>query len=273
MSPSFIACAEEALDAAQALIAGPVPTRPRAAAGVRWKQPHDYVTDLDVQVEHAIAAVIHAHFPGHRIAGEERYRADGDAGPVWHVDPIDGTRNLVAVRPEVAVCLGLYIDGVPTLGAIGLPCRGLQLIGQPDGGVQLRFDGGRQPLPPLGEGALDRALVGLPGALQPGHGAETVRAVMARLDGQVEGLRISGALGYDLACIALGELDARLSLAAKPVDVAAGVPLIHALGGIVTDLDGAPYRLGSRGFLAARSAEIHAGVAAALQAVSLPGSR
>lgn len=261
--PSALAVALSALDAALPLLGGLPGTRPPAPSGVRWKEAHDYVTDLDLQVEEALARHILAAFPQDRIAGEELHFAQGSQGGVWHLDPIDGTRNLVARRCEVAVSIARYLDGAPEAAVLALPWRGLTLS------AEARHPGATcngEALPPLGEGEASRALLGLPGALQPGHGAPVVRELLARLEGVVEGVRVTAALGYDLGLIALGELDARLSLAAKPVDVAAGAFLVQQLGGVVTDLRGRPYVLGSPGILAARSPEIHAAVLGALQA-------
>ncbi|RME28776.1 MAG: inositol monophosphatase [Deltaproteobacteria bacterium] len=265
-------CTLEALADSAALLAGDLPTRPAVPADIRDKEPHDYVTDLDLRVERAIADRIRASFPADAIAGEEIFDAP-DTVRRWIVDPVDGTRNLVAGRPDIAVCIGLYEGRRGLVGGIGLPCRGLALLASADRpGATLHAGDAAVPLARLGAGPLDRALVGLPGALQPGHGAATIRALAGELAGRVEGLRISGALGYDLALIALGELDARVSLAAKPVDVAAGVVIIEQLGGVVTDVEGRRYQLGRRGLIAARSPEIHAGVLEALQRARSTGA-
>ena len=56
---------------------------------------------------------------------------------VWIIDPVDGTREYGEGRADWAVHVALAIDGMPTIGAVGLP--GL--------GVVLRTDR-PQPLPP-----------------------------------------------------------------------------------------------------------------------------
>ncbi len=70
-------------------------------------------------------------------------------------------------------------------------------------------------------------------------------------------MRITGALAYDLACIAIGELGARVSLDAKTVDVAAGAFLITQAGGKITDLDGEEWTTDSSTVLAARTSALH----------------
>ncbi|KAF2274704.1 3(2),5-bisphosphate nucleotidase HAL2 [Westerdykella ornata] len=44
----------------------------------------------------------------------------GRIGRIWALDPIDGTKGFLR-GGQYAVCLGLLVDGVPTVGAIGCP--------------------------------------------------------------------------------------------------------------------------------------------------------
>ncbi len=46
---------------------------------------------------------------------------------VWIIDPVDGTREYGEERTDWAVHVGLAIDGVPSIGAVGLPGLGLVL--------------------------------------------------------------------------------------------------------------------------------------------------
>lgn len=46
---------------------------------------------------------------------------------VWIIDPVDGTREYGEERNDWAVHVGLAIDGVATVGAVGLPGLGLVL--------------------------------------------------------------------------------------------------------------------------------------------------
>jgi len=47
--------------------------------------------------------------------------AQDTAGPVWCVDPLDGTREYSQGRHDYAVMIGLLLDGVPVVGAVALP--------------------------------------------------------------------------------------------------------------------------------------------------------
>jgi 3'(2'), 5'-bisphosphate nucleotidase len=46
---------------------------------------------------------------------------------VWIIDPVDGTREYGEERSDWAVHVGLSIDGVPAIGAVGLPGLGVVL--------------------------------------------------------------------------------------------------------------------------------------------------
>ncbi|KAH7135480.1 hypothetical protein B0J11DRAFT_425173 [Dendryphion nanum] len=46
--------------------------------------------------------------------------AGGRKGRIWALDPIDGTKGFLR-GGQYAVCLGLLVDGIPTVGVIGCP--------------------------------------------------------------------------------------------------------------------------------------------------------
>jgi 3'(2'), 5'-bisphosphate nucleotidase len=68
-------------------------------------------------------------FPDDRVRSEEDDRAEelaDDAGRVWIIDPLDGTREYSERRTDWAVHVALAIDGAPAVGAVALP--GLDLV-------------------------------------------------------------------------------------------------------------------------------------------------
>jgi fructose-1,6-bisphosphatase/inositol monophosphatase family enzyme len=81
--------------------------------------------------------------------------------------------------------------------------------------------------------------------------------IIAKVARKVAGIRVTGALAYDLACLVLGEIDARISTSAKLVDVAAGACLIRRNKGVVTDLLGNEWKPGSCTLVAARTKRLH----------------
>ena len=74
--------------------------------------PSDWVTVVDIGIEHHVRQELLAAFPGHTIVGEELGGiANFAAGtPLWYVDPVDGTTNFVHGLPWSSFSLALADD-------------------------------------------------------------------------------------------------------------------------------------------------------------------
>ncbi len=245
-----------AVRAGQELLVGQSSGKPVRPSSIFSKAPHDYQTDMDVLVEKRIAEVILSRFPDHGIQGEESAAENTGSEHVWYIDPIDGTRNYIEGRPEIAISVALYTANQPVVGVISLPFRGL-VIAASRGQDGIIVNGSITKLKPTTD-SLDHALVCIQGDIRSQRDTEAFRQVAWALVHSVEGFRITGALAYDLACVALAEVSARISLTAKPVDTAAGAFIITQGGGTVTDARGGPWSLESRTILASSSPTIHA---------------
>ncbi|WP_283775811.1 inositol monophosphatase family protein [Rhizomonospora bruguierae] len=64
-------------------------------------------------------------------------------------------------------------------------------------------------------------------------------------------VRMNGSAAVDLSWLAEGKLDASVTLANHPWDVAAGVVIAREAGAIIMDQDGSEHTLGSRATIAA----------------------
>lgn len=249
---------EVALLASQAstkLLLNQIRSKPRLPLQIKEKALSDYQTDLDLKVEDLIINLILKEFPNDTIISEERGVLKGSSTKVWYIDPIDGTSNLIAGRPEIAISIGLYENHMPRMAVLSLPCREIEIaVNAPGQGLLIN---GRIFRPPKAVERLEDAIIGIPGDFRKQKDAFLPLRSVEKLARKVRGIRITGALAYDLAAIALGELDARISLSAKAVDVAASVILIREVQGIVTDVFDNSWSLNSSSILAARSKVIH----------------
>ena len=179
---------------------------------------------------------------------------------VWIVDPIDGTRSLVAGRPEYSISIALVADGEPVLGGVCNPASGVTVVGG------------------LGVGL---AVEGEPKLAFPGRARDGALRVLASRSecrsgewdawlssGEVDVLPISS-VAYKLALVAAGFADATWTVWPKSEwDVAAGAALVRAAGGTVWPSGGGALRLNRavpqfRGFAGA-SARVAARVQAML---------
>ena len=88
-----------------------------AAISISNKGLQDFVTNADRECEALIRAAIARDFPDDGFVGEETGRTGGD-GPVWVIDPIDGTNNYMRRLPDWGVSIALVADGEIMLGAI-----------------------------------------------------------------------------------------------------------------------------------------------------------
>ena len=87
-----------------------------SAEDVREKAPGDLVTVADEASELALTRGLLELLPGSTVVGEEAVASNPNvlnrlvgAGPVWIVDPIDGTANFAAGRPVFGIIVALVI--------------------------------------------------------------------------------------------------------------------------------------------------------------------
>jgi len=147
---------------------------------------------------------------------------------VWVVDPIDGTLEFVQGIPEWCVSIGLVEDGVAVAGGICNPAAGERFLGSLETGISLNGEALPVPVPRRASEPLVLA-----------SRSEVKRGEWA--DFQNRGFTIlpMGSVAYKLARVAAGLADATWTLVPKHEwDVAAGVALVRAGGGIVSTPDG-----------------------------------
>jgi myo-inositol-1(or 4)-monophosphatase len=106
--------------AAIAVDAAALAERLRAEGGgvASFKGAQDFITAADGATERFIRDRLAATFPGEAILGEEMGGAADGAGPLWVLDPIDGTSNFSRGGDRWCVSIGLVIGGRAVAGAI-----------------------------------------------------------------------------------------------------------------------------------------------------------
>jgi len=209
------------------------------------------VTDVDRAVEDRLRAMIAAAHPSHGVVGEERGATAADGGPVWVIDPIDGTLPFLAGIPVFGTLIALIEDGAPLIGVIDMPVTNERWLGCRG-----------RPTTRNGAPVRARPCDDLAGALMSTsnpdfYGADDGDA-FARLKAAVRWTVYGGScLAY--AQLASGRTDLGVDVALEPFDYLALVPVIEGAGGVISDWRGAPLTLssGSR-ILAAGDARRHA---------------
>jgi myo-inositol-1(or 4)-monophosphatase len=239
----------------------------RAESAVQ-KKGNDFATEVDLAIERQVVEALTAK-TGIGVHGEEFGGADVDSPLVWVLDPIDGTFNYAAGSPLAAILLGLVRNGEPVAGLTWVPFTGERFTGI--AGKPLRSNGVEQP--PLQAAKLADSIVGLSTFNVDSRGRVPGRyrlAVVENLSRKCSRMRMHGATGVDLAYTAAGILGGAISFGAHVWDHAAGIALVRAAGGIVTDLDGSDWTTKSRSVLVAAPG-VHGELLELLNGVGDPG--
>ena len=210
---------EAALAKARELLARFTP----GAVDAQKKSGGDPVTEADTAVDSLLKSMLPRDGEGWLSEETLDDPARLSARRVWVVDPLDGTKEFVQGLPEWSVSVGLVEDGRAVAGGILNPPTDQLILGAEGHGVTL--NGRPAGLSPRTE--LEGAVV-LASRSEVGRGQwEAFR------DSPIE-VRAIGSVAYKLALVAAGLADATWTLVPKHEwDVAAGVALVLAAGGVV----------------------------------------
>lgn len=211
----------------------------RARFDIESKSDLSPVTQADRAAEAAMRAIIEQERPQDGIVGEEYGTVREDAGRVWVLDPIDGTRSFIAGRPIFGTLVAMMQEGWPILGIIDQPIsreRWCGMAGQPT-----TLNG--QPVRTRPCRALDQAILASTGPQYfPGCSGEH----FSILAGQCRDT-VWGGDCYNYALLASGQIDLVVESGLKLYDIAALVPIVEGAGGHMCDWTGNPLDRDSKG--------------------------
>lgn len=232
------------------------------------KKGNDFATEVDLAIERQVVAELEKA-TGIGVHGEEFGGSSVDSPWVWVLDPVDGTFNYAAGSPLAAILLGLLRNGEPVAGLTWAPFTD-QRYTAVSGGPLMKNG---VPQPSLAHTELSDALVAAGSFSADSRGRFPGRyrvRLLENLSRVSSRLRMHGSTGLDLAYVADGILGAAVSFGSHVWDHAAGVALVRAAGGIVTDLTGEQWSAGSRSALAAAPG-VHAEILEILRDTGEPG--
>jgi 3'(2'), 5'-bisphosphate nucleotidase len=162
------------------------------------------------------------------------------------VDPLDGTRELVAGRDEFTINLAIVDGGRPRLGIVAAPAQGLLWRGiEGSGAERLRLSPGAPANAAQGHSIIrtrPAPRAGLVAAVSRSHLDPQTEALLARLP-----IAARHACGSALKFCQIAEGSADVYPRLSPTcewDVAAGHAVLAAAGGVVTTPEGAPLSYG-----------------------------
>lgn len=214
---------------------------------LQLKQPGDFATEVDLAIEQRLRERL-SQETGFPVLGEES-GGEITESPVWIVDPIDGTANYTVGNPMCSILVSLLVAGQPVVGVTAIPLLGRRLSAHE--ASPLLVNG--RATPPLQSQDKLVAQVGFSSVASPVNSQfpSLVRqGLLSKLAETFLRPRITGSVGVDLAFTSQGIFGGSISFSPNVWDNAAGVMLVRAAGGRVTDTEGNPWTVHSAGVVA-----------------------
>lgn len=213
------------------------------AADMRTKSgPLDPVTIADETAERALTEGLQRLFPAVAVIGEESVAADPglmdrlrQPGPVFVIDPIDGTQNYAAGLPLFGVMIALVENDEILAGLIHDPLRDDTVVATAGQGAFLIRADGKTTRLSVARPVPVREMIA---SVSWQYMTEPVRSrVLHNLTGfgQIPNLRCAAAT---YRAIATGHIHVNLSRRTLPWDHAPGALIVAEAGGHVRKLDG-----------------------------------
>lgn len=199
----------------------------------------DLVTEADVASEQVVLEILREAGGDIGVLAEES-QASYDTlphGPVWIIDPLDGTTNFAHGFPFFAVSIA-YAEGTTSkVGVVYAPMHDELFCACQGGGAWLNG----HPIHVSGAATLQESLLatGFPYAIE--QEVDGVMEALKRLVTRSQGVRRAGAAALDLAYLACGRTDGFWEINLKPWDTAAGMLLVSEAGGRLTTYNGQGY--------------------------------
>ena len=214
------------------------------------KGDSNFVTEVDTKIERAMKERLLSLYPDTQFMGEEGDNSNVDfTTPVWILDPVDGTSNLIHDFQNSSMSLALAVDKQVVFGIIyhystkeyfyAKKGKGAY-VGQLFSNAQVfGFFYNQTPLHVSNTTELSRSLVSFgtspyDKATLGEKNCETLKQIFFLC----EDIRRIGSAAIELAYVAAGRVDIYLERNLKPWDYAAAIIIIEEAGGIITDYKG-----------------------------------
>lgn len=213
------------------------------ADDIMEKGPGDIVTVADLESEEKITPRLLELIDGSVVIGEEAVSKDASVlerfdsdGPVWLIDPIDGTKNFAEGDARFCIMIGLVYRGETIAGWIHDPTTGQTAIAEKGAGAKLEDA-------PLRVSPNARPLSAMIGQVNYGtyisKDRSKVRTLVAQTFEREEKIRCAG---HDFLGQCVGSRDFALYRRLWSWDHVPGALILAEAGGKVSRLDGLPYR-------------------------------
>lgn len=225
---------------------------------VETKNGRDIVTNVDKQIEDFCLSLIRKHFPTDDIISEESLsdKPLPATGRYWVIDPLDGTWNFANGIPAFAIQVAFVVDNEVTLSAIDIPFgllgREIYFAERNQGSF---LNGTRIFAKTQTE--ITRTVIAVSDFSWGKNTTLNETAILNSLSTEIGRIRLWGSSAVAFAHLAAGRIGAYLGFNQKIWDILPGLLLAQEAGCILYGIDGKPYNLGDKNYIAvAKNTEI-----------------
>ncbi len=199
------------------------------ARGITFKNGDELVSHADKEADAKILDILKQAFPEDDFLTEETFDPTRSTAvrTGWIIDPLDGTRNFTASIPHFAVSIAYVKDGKPVIGVVYDPMSD-ELFSAAAGQPMVN----KRPMKVSSATEVKDTVISMCNPLPAGF-MQLKKPSHRRL----------GCTALDMAYVAAGRLGASCERNLKVWDIAAGMALVEAAGGKVTDFQGQPLDL------------------------------
>ncbi len=222
---------------------------------VAHKGTVDLVTEYDVKTEKFILEQLQSHFPEYVLIAEESHKGSYYYDKAIYIDPIDGTTNFIHGIPHLAISIGVWEHGVPTMGVVYNPI--LEELFWATRGEGAYRDGVRLHVSDQENLQTSLIATGFPYAkADAGVEFRWVVECITNILPHILDIRRIGAASLDLCYLAQGKVDGFYEIDLKPWDVAAGIVILLEAGGEISNVKGESFDFEDKSFVASNT-KIH----------------
>lgn len=194
----------------------------------------DYVTQTDFKVQSFLMEKLSQAYPEAGFLAEEKENDYKGGTPVWIIDPIDGTTNLIHGCNMSAVSLAYYDSRETVFGAVYNPFTGELFRAEKGKGAFL----GDIRIRCTDTDNAGRCLAAVGTSPYYKDEAEDNFRLFQKVFLTCEDIRRTGSAALDHCYVAAGRFDAYFERHLKPWDYAAGKLILEEAGGKVTGWQG-----------------------------------
>ncbi|MDO4489528.1 MAG: inositol monophosphatase family protein [Lachnospiraceae bacterium] len=196
----------------------------------------DFVTQVDFAVQCFLQKELEKLYPEIQFLGEEGGKEARDSQkPMWILDPVDGTTNLIRDLQMSVVSLALWDGEDLVFGCIYHPYREELCTAVRSQGTRLN---GRPVSVSTAETAAESLFCVGTSPYEKAEYADTAFAQMKQVFLAGLDIRRTASAAMDHMYVAVGRIDGYFEHYLKPWDCAAGIILVEEAGGRVTDFRG-----------------------------------